>query len=365
VQWQSTDIDWKLPLPGVGQSSPIVWGRNIFLTTATDEGRKRFVLCIDRQERKIVWQQQVPWEGTPEPLHRMNSYATPTCVTDGQLVVAFFGVAGLHAYRVTGEHVWSRDLGDFPGPWGTAASPILLGEVVIQNCDADTGAYLIAVDARTGQTKWSTPRPDFRGWSTPIVIEVDGKQQLVLNGHTGVKGYDPLDGRELWHCKSFNGRGEPTITPAGGLLVAVNGLPGDIYAVRPGGTGDVTATHMAWHTPRRGARDLPSPIAIGDYVLVSTMNGVLTCYQATTGKVRWQERLGGNFSASPVAAAGKAFFWSEAGEMIAIEPGDDPKIIARSTLPAGSEEIFRASPTPCEGQWLIRSQRVLYCVGKR
>ena len=365
VTWSTDNILWKTPLPGVGQSSPIIWGNRIFLTSAMDAGRERIVLCVDRTSGKLLWQQSA-WKGDPEPSHVMNGWASASCVTDGQLVVAFFGRGGIHAYTVDGKPLWSRDLGKFEGPWGTAACPILVDNLVIQNCDADTDAQLVALDKKTGDYVWVTPRRAYRGWSTPIVIDTNGRRELVLNGHEGVQAYDPTIGRELWFCKSERGRGEPTVTPAGDVLCVINGLAGgEIYGVRPGGSGDVTATHMAWHTPRKGARDTPSPIVIGKYLLATDMSGVCTCYDTASGREVWKERLPGKMAGSPIAAGSLAFFLNEAGRTIVIEPGPSLKIVAENALPASREEIFRASLTPLEGQWFIRSTTTLYCVGNR
>jgi outer membrane protein assembly factor BamB len=363
VEWSGENVVWKTPLPGIGQSSPVVWGDRIFLTSSLEEGRERLVFCVDRQTGKLLWQQSA-WKGQPEPTHDMNGWASATCATDGQIVVAFFGRGGIHAYTVEGKHLWSRDLGMFECPWGTAACPIIVGDLVIQNCDSDADAYITALDKQTGKEVWKTKRRDHRGWSTPIVIDSGKQRELVVNGHAGVQAYDPASGRELWFCQSFSGRGEPTVTPAGGLLCTVNGLTGDIYAVRPGGDGDVTASHMAWHTPRKGGRDTPSPIAIGEYIIVCDMSGVATCYQGKDGRVLWRERLGGKFSSSPIAANGLAYFINEAGRTLVIKPGAKLEIVAENELPAGKGELFRASPTPCDGQILLRSRSQLYCIGE-
>lgn len=363
-QWDASSVVWKTPLEGWGQSSPVIWGERIFLTTALDGGRQRVVLCVDRNDGRKLWE-HVAWTGQPEPSHKMNGWASATCATDGQVVVAFFGRGGLHAYALDGRHLWSRELGKFESPWGTAACPVIVDNMVIQNCDADADAYLIAVDKHSGETIWKTPRPDRRGWSTPLLTTGGGRPELVLNGHEGVTGYDPATGRQLWFCKSFNGRGEPTVTPAGGLLVAVNGLKGDIYAVRPGGDGDVTATHMAWHTPRAAGRDMPSPIVVGNYVTVMSMSGICVSYDGRDGRQLWQERIGGSFSASPIAAGDLVYFISEDGQTVVIRPGPKPEIVARNELGDSGSEIFRASLTPSEGQIFARSDRMLYCIGQR
>jgi outer membrane protein assembly factor BamB len=364
VKWDAHSITWKVDLPGHGQSTPVIWGERMFLTTAVDKGRERQVLCLDRNDGKILWQ-HTAWTGEPEKVHIMNGWASASCVTDGQVVVAFFGIGGLHAYSVEGKHLWSRELGSFQSPWGVAACPVIVGDRVIQNGDSDSGAFIIALDKHTGETLWKTPRPDHRGWSTPILIQAPDGQELVLNGHDAVRGYDPISGKELWSCRSFNGRGEPTVTPAGDLLCVVNGLSGDIYAVRPGGRGDVTGTHMAWHTPRKGKRDIPSPIVVGNFITVVDMKGIASCYDAPTGRELWKARIGENFSSSPIAANGLAYFQSESGDTTVLRPGPKLDIVARNPLDAASDEIFRASLVPSEGQMFARSDRVLYCIGQR
>jgi len=251
IQWNEKSIAWRAPLRGAGQSSPIIWGDHVFLTTAPDAGKSRVVLALDRKSGKLLWEKEV-WKGNPEKSHAQNGWATATCATDGERVVAFFGKGGLHCFTVDGKPLWSKELGVFPGEWGTAASPVIVGDLVIQNCDSAGEGLLLAFDKTTGAEKWRTPRtaPERGGWTTPVMVKVGDKYELVLNGEKAVTGYDLATGKELWHCKSFIGRGEPTVTPgAEGLLFVVSGQPGDIFAIRPGGRGDVTKTHMAWYTP--------------------------------------------------------------------------------------------------------------------
>jgi outer membrane protein assembly factor BamB len=363
VHWNETNVVWKSPLEGRGESSPVIWDDKLFVTTAANDGSRRSVLCFDRRNGKPVWEQSVEWSGMPEPLHEMNTYATPTCATDGEVLVAFLGRAGLHTYTLDGEHLWSKDLGPSANIWGSASSPVLAGGLVIQNADADQDGFLAAFDKRTGTEAWRQTRPNRRGWSTPVLLTIGRRQELVLNGHEGVAAYDPASGRQLWFCKSFAGRGEPTATFAGGLIYVVSGLAGDIYAVRPGGEGDVTDSRMAWHTPRKTPRDLPSPIVVGDYLLVVSLGGVATCYSAADGQVLWQERFGGNYSASPIAADGLAYFQSEDGTVVVVEPDREAKIVARNSLGATPDEIFRASPAACDRTLYLRSDRAVYCIG--
>jgi outer membrane protein assembly factor BamB len=362
LRWDEKSIAWKTPLKGIGQSSPTVWEDRIFLTSALENGRQRVVFCIDARDGKLVWE-HIPWTGSPEESHVMNGWASASCATDGEFVVASFGRGGLHGYTLDGKHLWSRDLGQFECPWGTAACPVIVGDLVIQNGDSDVNAFVMGLNKRTGETVWTTPRFNSRGWSTPILIEANHRSELVLNGHNGVTAYNPLTGKELWFCKSFNGRGEPTITPAGSVLCAVNGLAGDIYAVRPGGTGDVTASHMAWHTPRRGGRDTPSPIVIDKYIVVTDMKGVATCYDCETGREYWKDRIFGEISSSPIAASGLAYFQDELGHTVVLKPGPKLDIVARNSLGTHTDELFRASLTPIKGKLLSRSNTVLYCIG--
>jgi len=361
VRWNADSVAWKAPLKGIGQSSPIVWGDRIFLTSALEEGRQRVVFCIDARDGSLAWE-QIAWTGEPEKIHQMNSWASATCATDGEIVVAFFGKGGLHAYALDGKHLWSRDLGPFDGPWGTAACPVIVGDLVIQNGDADVNAFVMGLDKRTGKTIWTTPRFNSRGWSTPILVEADGHPELVLNGHNGVTAYEPATGKEIWFCKSFNGRGEPTVTPAGTVLCAVNGNAGDIYAIVPGGTGDVTETRMAWHTPRRGGRDIPSPIVIDHFIVVVDMKGIATCYDSQDGRELWKERICDAISSSPIASGGLAYFQDEQGQTVILKPGPQVDVVARNSLGTHDGEIFRATLAPLDGKLLSRSTKVLYCI---
>ncbi|HUG89851.1 MAG TPA: PQQ-binding-like beta-propeller repeat protein [Planctomycetaceae bacterium] len=364
--WNADSIAWRVSLPGDGQSSPVIFGERIFLTSALDAGRQRVVLCVDRNAGKIAWQ-QLAWRGDPELTHEMNGWASATCATDGERVYAFFGKGGLHCFTVDGRRLWSKDLGSFEGPWGTAACPVLAGDLVIQNCDADRDAALVALDKRSGAQVWRTKRPDFRGWSTPVLAVVNGREELILNGHTGVQAYDPATGAELWFCQSFNGRGEPTVTPADGLLVVLNGLRGDAYAIRPGGDGDVTATHRAWHTARTTGRDLSSPIVVNGVMLTMSLRpeALLDGYDAATGRQLFKQRVGGRVAASPVAWDGKAFFLRENGETVVIDPRAAQPVAGINSLGTPDDEIFRASLAPSDGQVFVRSNTALYCVGRR
>lgn len=363
VRWDEKSIVWRTELPGDGQSSPVIAGDRIFLTTALRRGRQRVVLCVDRRTGKIVWQETV-WTGLAEKSHDMNGWASATCATDGERVVAFFGKGGLHCFDVAGKKLWSKDLGEFSGPWGTGASPLIVDNLILQNCEAEEQASLTAFDIRTGEVVWKTPRdiPQRGGWSTPVLLSGGKSREVVLNGFNGVTSYDPATGKKLWFCRSFAGRGEPTATPGQGLVFVLNGLAGDVYAVKPSGTGDVTQSHMAWHTPRKAGRDQPSPIVIGDFMIAVSMDGIGCGYDVKTGRELWKVRLGTKFTSSPIAANGLAYFQSDSGETVVVKPDLQLSIVARNVLPAAADEIFRASLAPSRGQVFSRSNKALYCL---
>lgn len=370
VKWTPNDVAWRVELKGRGQSSPIVVGDRIFLTSAEDNGRIRLVMCRSRTDGSEVWT-RIAWTGVPEKSHNMNGWASATCTTDGERVYVFFGKGGgLFCYSLEGEPLWEKNLGEFAGPWGTAAAPLLVGDLVIQNCDADVDAFIIGLDKKTGNEVWRTKRQDARGWSSPILINVNDHQEVVVNGQFGLQAYDPKTGEDLWFCKSFSGRGTPTVTLAGSVLHAVCGLRGDTYAVKPGGKGDVTKTHMAWHLPRNCSRDLPSPIVLKDQSLVMDMRrGALTSYDYQNGKENWRERVAdvgsvGQFCATPVAWNDTAFFVTERGKAFAIRAGEAMDVVSVNEVNSTDEEIFRSSITPDNGQLLLRSNSALYCIGK-
>lgn len=370
TEWSADSVKWTAELKGSGQSSPVNWGDKLFLTSAAQDGSERYVFCLDRKDGSLIWEKTIASPHTETP-HKMNSFATPSCVTDGQRVVAFFGPAGIHAFDLDGKQLWSHQLGDFPGPFGVAASPVIIDGKVIQNCDAEGPSPLIAFDAASGEKLWQTERDEKPkgGWSTPILIETaDGKEEMILNGEFGVRGYDPVSGKELWFCEGFNGRGSPTPDFDGETLFVVNGKPGDTYAVIPGGSGDVTKTHRKWHAERRGGRDIPSPAVVDGYVTIASMSGITSCYDADTGEVLWTERLGDGIeiAGAPLVANGLVYFQVVyGGDTIVVRPGKELDIVARNSVGAKGDEIFRASLVPIQGELFVRSGSVLYCIGNK
>jgi outer membrane protein assembly factor BamB len=368
VKWSAANVVWKLDLKGAGQSSPVNAGDKLFLTTASKDGQNCKVICVDRTKGKLLWERAVK-SSNPGQHHKMNSFATPTCVTDGERVIAFFGAGGMHCFDLDGKKQWSKDLGELPGSWGIAASPVIVANKVIQNLDAVGASSLVALDKLTGETVWSTKREDKPrgGWSTPVLIDVGSRKELVLNGEFGVRAYDPESGKELWFCKGFNGRGAPVPDFDGKTLYVVNGKPGDIYAVTPGGSGDVSKSRMKWHSKRQGGRDLPSPATVDGYVMVVSMSGVATCYDAESGTMHWSERLPlqsrGEFAAAPLVVNGKVYIQNVyGGNTVVIKPGKTMQVLAENSLGANRSELFRATLAPIGGRLYARSQSTLYCI---
>jgi len=364
TSWGPSSILWKKNIPGEGQSSVVESNDRIFITASKNSGNQRSLLCFSKENGKLIWQKTIHYEGE-ESSHRMNGWCTPTPVTDGNRVVAFFGPAGLHCFDLKGKKIWELQLGNFPGNWGAAASPILIDGVVYQNCDSMGPSRLIAINLETGKIIWDSPRVEKPrgGWSTPISISVDGKNQLVLNGEYGVRGYDLFNGKELWFCQGFNGRGAPIPFYSKGLLYVVNGKPGDLYAVNPNGKGDVSKTHMKWHAKRNGGRDLPSPAIIKDLTLVTSMSGIITCYDAKTGKTYWVDRIKGAFAGSPLVSENYYYVTSESGTTFVISPNKSGlNVVSKNELSTDNEEIFRATLSPIENKIYTRSNKHLYCI---
>jgi outer membrane protein assembly factor BamB len=390
LKWSDNEnLLWKTKIPGTGNSSPIVWGDRVFLTAASPDGHERYVLCVRAADGKVLWQETAAKDDSPEKTHAWNTYASPSCATDGKHVYAFFGTPGLFCYDFDGKQVWKQTFGVFTTEtgWGVAASPFLFDDLVIQNCDNDgapglrpgekglTAApmALIALDKATGKERWRTERNMGRGFSTPLLLTgTDGRKELVLNGPRGVWAYEPKTGKELWHCERPRDDesylfGEPMPVFTKDVLFALSGRPGPAQLIRRGGSGDVTATNVAWTISRKGSRDVASPILWEElvYAADSSGSGFLGCYDLKSGALVYKEkqRLGKTVTASPVAVRGKLLFVLESGETIVLEPGREFKVVGRNAL--SDTTAFRASPAIAYGRLYLRSQTHLYCIGTK
>jgi len=362
IRWSGTqNILWKVPIPGKGHASPIVWGKHIFVVTAIKEKKQRILLCLDHKDGKILWQ-RVILEAPLERTNSLNSYASSTPATDGQRVYISFldrDKMFIAAYDFDGNRLWEVRPGVFTSMHGYCSSPVLWKDKVIVNGDHDGPSYIVALSRATGQTIWKTPRPNrTRSYCTPIIRQIDGRNQMVLSGTMCLASYDPDTGKQHWLIDGPTEQFVASIVYNGELLFMTCGFPDRfIQAIRPDGRGNVTDTHVLWQKDR-DCSYVPSPIALGPYFLVVADNGVATCFEAKTGKSCWRERLGPHYSASLVSANGLVYFLSDKGVMTVIKPGAELEIVARNEL---GENTY-ASPAISDSQIFLRGAKHLYCI---
>ena len=360
----SQNVLWKTALPGEGNSSPIVWGDRIFLTTAYDNGRRLSVVALRRTDGSKMWEAFAPAGRSPQGSHYKNGHASATPATDGQRVYVSFGARGLFAFDMDGKLAWQRDLGPMEAYHGTAGSPLLYKDKVILYQDQFSGSFIAAFDTRTGRELWRTKRDADAGWGTPIAVRVLDHDEIIVNGQLQVKAYSPDTGAELWSCSGSTYEVIPTPVVGYGMVFCSSGRAGPTLAIRPGGKGDVTRSHLTWTSPR-GSPFVPSPILYGEYLyMVNDMAGIVTCLEAMTGKVMWQGRLGvaqrEGFSASAVAVDGKVFFTNDDGETFVLKAGPAFQLLHVNTL----GESVLATPALVDGRWYIRTDRNLYAIGR-
>jgi len=390
-------VVWKTSIPGLGHSSPVIWGDRLFVTTAVSsdpnsvfepvlKGAQDFrsdtakhqwrLYALDRLTGKIAWD-RLAYEGVPRiPRHPHNSYASETPATDGRHVVASFGSQGIHCYSFNGDLVWKKDLGVIHAgkhnnpeyTWGTASSPIIYKGMVIVLCDSLGDGYLIALDVDSGREIWRTKRDAHPSWSTPAICEGAAGAELVVNAAPFIRGYDPSNGRELWRLGPSTTNTTPTPIFGEGLIFVANGYNPikPIYAVVPGSRGDLTlkeeATRsdaIAWSNLRDGPY-MATPLLYRGILYVVSSRGVLTAFEARTGKQIYQQRIApGGYSASPIAADGRIYVTSESGEIYTIRAGPDFEILATSLM----NETTMATPALAADTLYLRTQHAVWALG--
>ena len=365
---QSEGFRWKVEVPGDGWSSPVVCKDRVLLTSALDQTDPPTlaVLCYDRADGRLVWQADAGQAAGSS--HNKNGYASASVVTDGVRIVAFFGAAGLFCYDLDGKPLWQADLGNLDHKWGTASSPVLHGDLVIQLCESEQDSYLGAFDKATGERRWRTPRAKQGCWSTPVVIEADtddgGKRtEIVVNGSGAAGGdrsvtaYAIDDGRQLWQVRGMTEWVSPTPMVRGGLVFCTSGRNGPILAIRPGGEGDVSGTRLVWKL-HRGGPYVPSGVVYRNRLYVVTEPGFLACYNAGDGQQVWRTRVRDTFTASLVAAAGRIYATSERGRVYVFAAGDAAEMLAENAMGARCQ----ATPAVAGGELFIRTAKHLYCI---
>jgi outer membrane protein assembly factor BamB len=381
VTWsESHNVRWKTAIHGRAWSSPVILGSQVWLTTATPDGKELFAVAVDKETGKILFDLKLFDVPNPQFAHSFNTYASPTPVIEPGRVYVTFGSPGTAALdTATGKVLWTRRDLECNHFRGAGSSPILFRDLLLMHFDGSDVQYVVALDKRTGKTVWQTTRSvdfqdlesngkvkadgDFRkAFSTPQIVRAGGAPILVSLGSKATYAYDPLTGKELWRVEeptSFSASTRP-VTGHGLVFYSTGWNTGQILAVKPGGRGDVTATHVAWRVTR-GAPKKPSMLLLGELLLMVNDSGVVTCLDARTGGQVWTARLTDSYSASPIAADGRVYFFSEDGKATVIEAGRAFKVLAENTL----DEGFMASPAIDGRALYLRTKSHLYRIESR
>jgi outer membrane protein assembly factor BamB len=375
IEWsQTSNIAWKTPIPGIGWSSPIVFDDRIFVTTATDEGASFRLLCLDRRTGDILWNKLVHRQH-PGHKQQFNSYASCTPITDGRriYVLAFDGT--LAAVSNDGRIIWTYQEFEYFSEHGLAVSPILYKDLLIVPFDGSSSGpdkklgwqkpwdkgLVLAVDKNTGDVKWRGRRGLSRiAHVTPQILSENGRDQLISSAGNVVQGFDLETGRRIWTAENSGEGVVPSVVIGDGLIFVTSGF-GDsaIRAIRTGGRGDVTKTHIVWES-KEDVSKIPSMLFVRPFLFFVTDTGVAKCLKATTGQEIWRERLGGKHSASPIWADGRIYFLSDKGKTTVLESSDEFKVLAENKL----NEKCIASPAVSQKQIFIRSEKNIYCIGR-
>jgi outer membrane protein assembly factor BamB len=400
TRWSATEnVVWKARIGGLGISTPIVSGDRVFVTSqvgagisrqgprlvqgadaaamgeralgsgaaAGDPNKNVFVIeAFARAGGKRIWERRIDADGTLTPTHEKHNLATPSPVTDGTLVFALFGTGQMLALQRDGTVAWQRHLGKDYGPfdiqWGHGSSPVLYGETVILLCDHPAASYLVALDKRTGKERWKADRGKGRSsYSTPLIVETASGAELIVNSSERLDAYDPRTGAHLWHAGDANRFPIPSPVFHNGVIFASRGYrSGPYMAIKPGGRGDVSATHVVWNVAT-GAPYVSSLLQYDGIVYMANDVGVLTAVDAATGERVWQQRVDGVFSASPAAGGGHIYFVSENGDTVVVKAGRAPQVVGRNAL----GERMLASPAISNGQLFLRTDENLIVIGKQ
>lgn len=374
IKWSETqNVVWKTPIHDLGWSSPVIWGNQIWMTTATATGHQMFAVCVDLASGKVIRDVKVFDTQAPEHVASTNSYASPTPVIEAGRLYVHYGMYGTGCLETgTGKVLWSRRDLKCDHHEGPGSSPMLLGNLLIVHVDGRDVQYVVAMDKSTGKTVWKTNRSinysiygqnERKAFCTPIVIEADGHSELISQGAKAVMGYDPGTGQELWKVRYNGWSVAPRPVFGHGLVFIITDYERpELWAVRPGGTGDVTGSHVAWKMTK-GAPSRPSMLLIDDLLYMVSSDGMASCVEAKTGQVMWKMRQAGSYSASPIYADGRIYFFNHEAATTVIQPGRAYKLLAVNELD-GQEELM-ASPAVVGKSLLVRTRAHLYRIEKR
>lgn len=393
-------IKFKVKIPGLAHSSPVIWDHRLFLTTAVsseddasfkpglygsgeaskDQTTHRWqVVCIDKRDGKTLWTKTAT-QGKPiDKRHIKATYANASPATNGKQVIALFGSQGLFAYTVEGEFLWKKDMGrldvgayDLPQyEWGSASSPIIYDDKVIVQCDTQKESFLIAINIATGKTIWKTKRDELPSWGTPTVYHGINRDEIITNGSNFIRGYDPQTGKALWRLGGSSKITAPTPVFADGIIIVASGRSPErpIFAIRPGASGDITLKgteqqnkFVAWSKTRRGPY-MPTPLIYKDLVYTLNNNGLFGCFDLKNGTEHYYERIPHRslgFSASPIAADDRIYLPGEDGVIFVVAAGKSFKLLGANAI----GEAIMATPAMSEGVLYIRGSRHLFAVSK-
>ncbi len=399
ISWSETsNIKWKVKIPGSGASTPVVWNDRVFLLTAipveqsgkikqpaatgartqgggpggpsvgADTAYKFTLLCLDRSTGKTLWQRVAREEVPHEGHHPDHGFASYSAVTDGKLVFAYFGSRGLHCFDVQGNPKWSKDLGRMKTRYGygEGSSPALFGDTIVINWDHEGDDFIAAFDKVTGKEKWKTARDEPTSWATPLIVQNGASAEVIAAATGKIRSYDLSTGKLRWECAGLSTNAIPSPVSADGLVFATSGYRGSaMLAIRLGRTGDLTGTDAIAWTRNRSTPYVPSPLLYGDriYYLASN-NGILTCVDAKSGQALIDaERIEGlpGVYASPVGAAGKVYLTGRNGTTVVIKRTDKLEVISTNKLDDG----FEASPALAGKELFLRGHEYLYCIAEK
>jgi outer membrane protein assembly factor BamB len=383
LKWSATNnVRWKTPLPEPGDSSPIVWSNRVFITQAFEREGGRAVICFDRRDGRQLWKSGTTWK-QPEKRYGKNPFCAASPVTDGDRVIAFFGSAGLFCFDMGGSELWRRDLGQQDHEWSYAASPLIHGDLCLLYFGPGLNARMLAFDKHTGKTLWEfeepplekRPRTDgFQGneergvtgtFATPIIVKADGRDELVQLFPQRAWAFDPRTGDPLWNCDGLNELIYCSPIFCNGVLVAMGGFKGTTIAIKPGGKGDVTASHRLWQSMRTKDR-LGSGIVAGDHVYVLNTEGIAECLELTTGNSLWQERVKGSGAkgeswSSMVLVDGHLLVLNKSGETVVLKASPKFEFVGVNPL---NNELANSSHALSDGDVFIRTHQHLWCIGE-
>jgi outer membrane protein assembly factor BamB len=395
TEWSATkNVLWKTPIPGLGHSSPIIWEKKVFVTTAIEGavvpgahavkhvienevflhpdsvGADRLhtfkVLCLDRDTGKVLWE-RTAFTGTPyDNRHRRSSFASPTPTTDGKLVYAYFGTEGLYAYDFTGRLAWKKDLGKLGTlGMGIGTSPVLYENLLIVLADTEAGenSFIVALDKKTGKEVWRAARKVQASWATPIIVRTAKRTELITVGNESVISYDPATGKELWHAKGVDSNAIPSPLSDGEMVYVYAGFPKKItMAMRLGGDGELKdKTDIVWSYDK-GTAYVPSGILYQGYLYLMNDKGILTCLDAKTGAIKYEGGrvpVPSTFMASPIAFGDKILLTSEDGDTFVVKAGPKHEVLGTNSL----GEPVHSSPAIADDKLFIRGDQNLYCIG--